>query len=454
MQKFDVAILGAGPGGYSTALAVASEGLSVALIEKGEVGGTCLNRGCVPAKAWISVAETVDHAKHMATLASKPFEYSVDFAKMLAKQKAIVGNFQKGLEASLTKKGVVLFKGEGAFQSSDEITVFCGDKTKSVKFENAVIATGTSPVKLFDLPESLVLDNTSIFNLDSAPESMIIVGAGAIGCEFASLFSRLGTAVTLVELEPKILPMEDSEISRALEREFKKAKIKILKGVGLKSLVQAENGVKAVFADGSALSAKKVLVSVGRRFDTDKLGLDKACVAVNEKGAIVTDGMMRTSAPNIYATGDVAGKYMLAYTAYKEGEFVARVIAGKNVSLGDMIVPNAIFTIPEIGSVGVTEENAPDGANIGSFLFRGLARSHATGEIAGFVKVIADAKTDKVLGVHMIGARSTDLIHIGAVAMAQGMTAKGLGNLLFAHPTFAEGLLEAVRDVHGEALHK
>lgn len=454
MQKFDVAILGAGPGGYSTALAVVSEGLSVALIEKEEVGGTCLNRGCVPAKAWISVAETIDHAKHMATLASKPFEYSVDFSKMLAKQKAIVGNFQKGLIASLTKKGVTIFKGAGTFASSNEIVVSGAGEPVSVKFKNAVIATGTSPARLFDLPESLVLDNTSIFNLESAPESMLIVGAGAIGCEFASLFSRLGTAVTLVELEPRILPMEDSEISKALEREFKKAKIKVLKGVGLSSLVQFENGVKAMFADGSALTAEKALVSVGRRFDTDKLGLDKASVAVNKKGAVVTDEMMRTSAPNIYATGDVAGKHMLAYTAYKEGEFVARVIAGKNVSLGEMLVPNAIFTIPEIGSVGITEENAPDGASTGTFLFRGLVRSHATGEIAGFVKVIADGKTDKILGVHMIGARSTDLIHIGAVAMAQGMTAKGLGNLLFAHPTFAEGLLEAVRDVHGEALHK
>lgn len=454
MSVFDIAILGAGPGGYSTALRGAALGLKVALIEKNEIGGVCLNRGCVPAKVWILAAETLDHAKHMASFSKKPFDYSLDFKKVALKQRAIVSQFQNNLKNLLDKKGITIIEGMGKFKAPNTITVEKGDSLKEINFKHGVIATGSRPSRLFDLDPPLLLDSSSVFNLDDAPGSIIIVGAGAIGSEFASVFTRFGTEVTLIELEPQILPTEDGQIASTLERELKKAKVKIITGAQIESLEPNGKGVIARLKDGREFLADMALSCVGRNYVTDNLGLRLAGVNVGDRKEVVTDKKMRTSAPNIFAVGDVAGKNMLAYTAYKEGELVAEIISGKDIEPKEMVIPNAIFTIPEIGSVGLTQENAPASARIGSFMFRALARAHGSGEIAGFVKVIADADTDRLLGVHIIGPRATDLIHTASVAISQKMTAAGLGDLLFAHPTFSEAISEAAQDVHKKSLHK
>jgi dihydrolipoamide dehydrogenase len=451
MERFDVFVIGAGPGGYSTALVAASHGLSVAIVEKSEIGGACLNRGCVPAKAWISSAETVDMAEHMATLAKEPFTYAPDFKKAVAKQRAIVAQFCKSLTALLEKRGVKIIRGPARFTGPSTALVNGGGE---IAFTNAVIATGTQPSNLFGAGPDPVLDSSSIFEMETLPASIIIVGAGAIGCEFASALSRFGVKVTILELLPRILPIEDAEISSTLAREFKKRKIEVETGVRIVKLERGGDGVTATLEDGRAFTADKALVSTGRRFPTDSLGLDAAGVKTGVRGEIVTDGAMRTSAPNIFAVGDVAGKHLLAYTAYAEGRHVADVIAGKTSEPISMAVPSAVFTIPEIGSVGVTEEKAPAGFKKGVFHFRSLARAHAAGEIAGLVKVIADGTTDKLLGAHIIGPRATDMIHIASVAMSAGMTARDFGRLVFCHPTFAEALVEAVHDVHGESIHK
>jgi dihydrolipoamide dehydrogenase len=454
MGRFDVLAIGAGPGGYSAALVAAGHGLSVAIVEKGEIGGACLNRGCVPAKAWISSAETVDMAEHMATLAAEPFKYAPDFKKAVAKQKAIVAQFRNSLTALLEKRGVKIIRGSARFVSPSTAVVDGADGAVEISFGKAVIATGTQPSNLFGAGPDPVLDSSSIFDMETLPSSIIIVGAGAIGCEFASALSRFGVKVTILELLPRILPVEDSEISSTLAREFKKRKIGLETGVRIVKLERAGDGATATLEDGRTVTADKALVSTGRRFPTDSLGLDTAGVKTGPRGEIVTDGLMRTSAPNIFAVGDVAGKYLLAYTAYAEGRHVADVIAGKTEEQISMIVPSAVFTIPEIGSVGVTEEKAPAGFKKGIFHFRSLARAHSAGEIAGLVKVIADGTTDKLLGVHIIGPRATDMIHIASVAMTAGMTARYFGRLIFGHPTFAEALMEAVHDVHGESIHK
>ena len=450
MDRYDLVALGAGPGGYAAALRAAGHGLKVALVEKGEVGGACLNRGCVPAKAWVAGAEAVEQAAFIGQIAREPLEFTPDFGKITAREKKIVAQFRKSLAALLEKKGVTVIHGQGAFTGSDSLSAGGAD----IKFKNAVIATGTSPARLFGLSRDQALDTDSIFSIQAPPASMIIVGAGVVGLEFACVFARLGTAVTMIELMPRVLPRMDAEISRLMERELGKMKVKVITGARIKTIETSPGRAAAVMEDGTRVEAERVFLSVGREYPTASLGLDTAGVKANPNGSVQTGADYRTSNPAIFAVGDVAGKYLLAYTAYREGGYVADVIAGKNPSADFGPVPMAIFTIPEIGAVGLTQEEAPAGARVGSFMFRALARAHASGEIAGMVKVIADAASGKILGVHMIGPRVTDMIHIAAVAMRAGMTAAALGDTLFAHPTLAEALQEAAHDVHGRALHK
>ncbi|MDH5636925.1 MAG: dihydrolipoyl dehydrogenase [Nitrospinota bacterium] len=450
MDSFDLVVLGGGPGGYSAALRAAGAGLKVAVVEKDLVGGACLNRGCVPAKAWIAGAETVDHAAHINQVAESPFEFTPSFSKIAAREKKIVAQFRKALSSLLKKKDVEVIKGEGAFTAPDRITA----AGREIAFKHALIATGTAPARLFGLSADQALDTNSIFDMDEPPASMIIIGAGVVGCEFACVFARLGVRVTMLEMMPSILPRMDGEVARLMERELKKLKVEVITGANIKGVEAKPTEATAVLENGAEVVAEKVFLSVGRSFPTGALGLEKAGVKTRENGSVETDPDYRTSSPNIFAVGDVAGRFLLAYTAYREGAFVADLIAGKSPDRNFGPVPMSIFTIPEIGAVGVTQEDAPPGAKVGSFMFRGLARAHATGEIAGFVKIIADGETDLVLGAHMIGPRSTDMIHIAAVAMKAGMTARQLGETLFAHPTLAEAVLEAAHDVHGQALHK
>lgn len=454
MKEYDLAIIGGGPGGYSSALRGAASGLSVAIVERDKIGGACLNQGCVPAKAWISAAETVDHAKHMRLFAAHPFDYSIDFKKVASRQKEIVSRFRKSLRSLIIKRGITIYEGEGRFVSPDTISIAGGGSHNEIKFKNAVIATGSSPARLYDLPDELMLDSSTIFEIETLPRSLLIVGAGAIGCEFAGALARMGVEVTLVELEDRILPMEDIEISATLEREFKKAKIKIVTGAVIEDLSPFEDGLLARLEDGREIKCGKALISVGRSFNTDRLGLLEAGVKVGDRKEVWTDETMRASASNIYAVGDVAGKNLLAYTAYKEGEMVADIVSGKNIKPAKRVTPNTIFTIPEIGSAGLTQDQAPASARRGLFMFRGLSRAHAEGAIAGFVKVIADDKTDKLLGVHIIGPRATDLIHIASIAISQGLTSLEFGDLVFAHPTFSEAIGEAALDIHNLSLHQ
>ncbi|MDH4183855.1 MAG: dihydrolipoyl dehydrogenase [Nitrospinota bacterium] len=450
MDSVDVVVIGGGPGGYSAALRAAGNGFEVAIVEKEEVGGACLNRGCVPAKAWIAGAEAVDHAALLRQVAETPFEFTPSFQKIVDRERKIVAQFRKSLSALLEKKQVAVIKGEASFVSPDKIAV-AGDE---ISFGHAVIATGTAPARLFGLSKEHALDTDSIFQMPRLPASMLIIGAGVVGCEFACVLARLGVTVTMLEMMPRILPRVDGEVSKTLERELKKLKVEVMCGADIAWVEAGPQEARAVMKNGAEVTAEKVFLSVGREFPTGGLGLANAGVQTRANGSIIIDEQYRTTSPKIFAVGDVAARFLLAYTAYREGAFVADQIAGLSPDRNFGPVPMSIFTIPEIGAVGVTQEEAPEDAKIGSFMFRGLARAHASGEIAGFIKIIADGATDKVLGVHMIGPRATDMIHIAAVAMKAGMTSRNLGDMLFAHPTLAEAVGEAAHDVHGRALHK
>jgi len=450
MDSYDLVVLGGGPGGYSAALRGAANGMTVAVVERDQVGGACLNRGCVPAKAWIAGAEAVDHAVHINQVAQSPFEFTPSFSRIVAREKKIVAQFRKGLLSLMEKNGIDVIKGDGAFTGPDRIAA----AGTELAFKHAVIATGTAPARLFGLSRDQALDTNSIFSMEEPPASMMIIGAGVVGCEFACVFARLGVKITMLEMMPSILPRMDQEVARLMERELKKLKVDVRTGVNIQWVEANPGNARAVLENGEEVTAQKVFVSVGRSFPTGALGLEKAGVKTRENGSVETDLDYRTSTPDIYAVGDVAGRFLLAYTAYREGAYVADLVAGRSPDKNFGPVPMGIFTIPEIGAVGVTQQDAPPGARVGSFMFRGLARAHATGEITGFVKIIADPETDLVLGAHMIGPRSTDMIHIAAVAMKAGMTARQLGDTLFAHPTLAEAVLEAAHDVHGRALHK
>ncbi len=453
MSLYDFVVLGGGPAGYSAALRVADSGKRVLLVERESVGGVCLNRGCVPAKSWIASAEAVDHAKWLVTLDKGELTFDIDFAKVINKQKNLVESFRKNLSGLLAKRGVEVAKGDGSFISDNTVSISGEDGARKVSFANALIATGTSPMALFDLPSPYLYDSSGIMEIDRPPESILIIGGGYVGCEFAGALKRFGSQVTVLEIMDRLLPMEDREISSTLAREFKKQGIKIVTGSRIETLERDGDGVVAVTDKGKRLTAQCALVSAGRRFNTGSLNLHDAGVETGDKGEVITDDKMRTTQPNIFAAGDVAGKNMLAYTAYKEGAFVADIVTGKSATLDLAHVPRVVFTIPEIGAVGVTSDNAPDNAITGVFHFRSLARAHSTGEISGFAKVIADGETKKLLGVHIIGAGATDMIHTAMVAIASGMTVEKFADLPFAHPTFAEAMMEAAQNASGLSIH-
>ena len=451
---FDLVVLGGGPGGYSAAIRASQNGLAVALIDQAKLGGTCLNSGCVPSKAWIATAETVDHAKLLNTVAAEPFEFVIDFEKMKLRQRRITTQFQKSLDVLMKKNNVTVIMGRGKFISERTITID-GDEPTTISFGSAIIATGSRPMKLFDLGPEKTLYSSSIFDMERLPKSMLILGAGPIGCELSGVMARLGVEITMIELMPRILPLEDHEISSQMEREFKKLKVKIVKDVKVDSVIETSIGITAITNGGQRLSAEKILISAGREPNTDNIGLSELGIKLGSNGELMVDGDLRIKGVNnIFAVGDVAGQNMLAYTASHEGVRVADAICGKVIPIDMPPIPSVVFTIPEIGSVGKNEEQAPDNAKVGRFLFRGLSRAHCTDEITGFVKVIADGNTDRIIGMHIIGPRATEMIHIGTVALAAKITATNFGSMLFAHPTLGECIWEAANDVNGRSLHK
>ncbi len=459
-----IVIIGAGTGGYVAAIRAAQLGAQVTLIEAAAVGGLCLNWGCIPSKSLLACAELAQKIKKAGEFGiTITGAVTYDLARMVERKNKIVAGLVKGVRTLLKTWNVELIEGRGALVNATTVRVVKADGTEAIlQADTIIVGTGTTAPAL----PNLALDGTHIISsrealdLTAIPDSLLIVGGGVEGCEFASLFSVLGTKVTLVEMLPRILPTEDEEVSALLAAELKKLGVTILVNARVEKVAVGPGGVSTTLADGTTVASAKVLVSIGRRFNTggktDELGLKEAGVQLGRRGEILVNERMETNVPGVYAIGDVTGKAMLAHVASAQGKVAVRNILGRPATMSYDVIPAGIFTFPEVGRVGLTEQEARQRGmdiKIGKFRPIGLGKAHASGETSGLMKIITEAKTGRIVGVHLVGSHAADLIHEATVAMQAGATAATLAGTIHAHPTMAEGLMEAAEDVEGMAIH-
>jgi dihydrolipoamide dehydrogenase len=454
-------IIGGGPGGYVAAIRAAQRGAQVTVIEQAELGGTCLNWGCIPTKTLIASAVALERVRGAAAYGIEVSgDVKVNLAKIRERKDKVVSTQVKGIQALFKSWGVTLIEGRGLLLSPRVVRAVQKDgTTQDLATDKVIIATGSRPAKL----PGLVVDGEHVLTSDDAvqlkriPESVLIIGAGVIGAEFAFIYRTFGAEVTLVEMLPRALATEDEELSTIIEREMKKAKINLVLNTKIDVLLKMDDGtMAATLSNGQEIRATQVLVSIGRSMNSEGIGLEDLGISKGKRGEIVVNERMETNIPGVFAVGDVTGKMMLAHVASRQGIVAVDNALGGSASMDYGVVPAGIFTMPEVGSVGLREKQAIDRgiqAKVGRFQYRGLGKAHAMGEIIGMVKIVADEATDRVLGVHICGAHATDLIHEGALAIQMGATAKQLGSMIHAHPTLAEALMEAAEDVRGMAIH-
>ena len=454
MKSFDVAVIGSGPGGYVSAIRCAQLGMKVAIIEKySTMGGTCLNVGCIPSKALLDSSHHFEDAvKHFDTHGIEiPSEVKVNLEKMMARKQSVVDQTTVGIEFLMKKNKIDVFQGVGAFKDATHITI-SGAVNEVIEAKYTIIATGSKPSTLpfAKIDKERVITSTEALKLKEIPKHLIIIGGGVIGLELGQVYKRLGSEVTVVEYMDRIIPSMDKGLSKELAKVLKKQKFKIntshkvasVKRVDDRVSVQAENkkGETVTF------EGDYCLVSVGRSAYTAGLNSDAAGVQLNERGQVVVNESLQTTATNIYAIGDVVKGTMLAHKAEEEGVFVAEHIAGEKPHINYNLIPGVVYTWPEVASVGKTEEqliNEGIAYKSGQFPMRALGRSRASMDLDGFVKVLADEATDEILGVHMIGARCADLIAEAVVAMEFRASAEDISRMSHAHPTFTEAIKEA-----------
>ncbi len=455
-----LSVLGAGPGGYVAAIRAAQLGAHVTVIEDQEVGGTCLNSGCIPTKTIIASTDLLAKARDLEDFGIELMgEVIPNLSRIIDRKNTVVSTLVKGIRGLFRNRDISVVQGRGVISSSQTITVTLKDGTQeTISSDSVIIATGSRPAEIPSLPfdGTHILSSTDALDLRQIPKSMLIVGAGVIGCEFACIFRELGTEVTVVEMLPRALATEDREISELLEKELKEKKVKLITNVRVEKTDIKEDGVHTLLSDGKEIIAEKILVSIGRALNTEGIGLEDAGIRRGPKGEIIVNRRMETNIPGIYAIGDVTGGMLLAHKASAEGIVAAGNIMGQDAEIDYGIVPSAIFTSPEIASVGMREDQAIEkkiSIGTGRFPFRALGRSHAMGEISGMVKIITDAATDRIIGAHIIGPHASDLIAEAAVAMKAGLTAQELAETIHAHPTLSEAVMEAAEDVHQMAVH-
>ncbi|MBN2655099.1 MAG: dihydrolipoyl dehydrogenase [Nitrospirae bacterium] len=447
-------VLGAGPGGYGAAARAAQLGAEVTIIEKTEVGGTCLNWGCIPTKSIIASAAAYDRAKKLSEFGIiLNGEITPDICRIIDRKNRIVSTQIKGIRSFFKSRGINLIEGNGRILSPEKLTVTMQDGSgQEISADRIIIATGSRPAALegLEYDGQRILSSDHAINIESIPKSIAIIGAGVIGSEFACILRQLGSEVTIIEMMPRALMTEDDEISAIFTRELKKMKIRLITGSKVERVQKNSSSVALELSNGEALEVEKVLVSIGRALNTKNIGLDNADITTGHRGIIPVNEKLETDAANIYAVGDITGKMMLAHLATKQGNIAAENACGRHSSIDYSCVPAGIFTTPEIGSVGIREHEAVEkGINIkvGRFQYRTLGKAHADGDITGLIKIISNASTDRVLGMHIIGAHASDLVHEGALAINSGLKTKDIASTIHAHPTLAEGIMEAAEDL-------
>jgi len=475
-MKTRVAIVGAGPGGYVAAVRAAQMGAEVFLIEKKAVGGTCLNWGCIPSKIMQSAAHLMVHwhrGERFGLSAAGPAR--VDMVRLMEYKQRVVSDQIKGIEHLLKRHDIELIRGTAAVSGDGRLTVRAetGQK-RDVSWDRLILATGSLPTDLdgmtFDGAE--ILSSDDVFLLDRVPESMLIVGGGAIGCEFACILSALGARVTLVETLDRLLPQPsvDPDCSGTLAREMKKQNIKVLLGHTVTSLERSEEGLRVTIAPRASGPGEaepemsrteicqRMLVCIGRRSDTSALGLETIGLTPDEGGWLPVDDHMETERPGLFAIGDALGpsKIMLAHVASAEGVVAAENALGERSVMSYEAIPNAVFSIPEVANVGLTESQAADrglSARAEKVLYRSIGKAHALGESAGQAKIVWESGTGRVLGLHIVGARATDLIAEGTLALRTGCRVRDLAATIHAHPTLSEVIMETALKADGRPRH-
>ncbi|MEK6591342.1 MAG: dihydrolipoyl dehydrogenase [Nitrospinota bacterium] len=460
MEQFDIIILGAGPAGYVAAIRAAQLKKKVCVIERNEVGGTCLNTGCIPTKAIIASANLFTTIKRASEFGISVKDAIANFNSIKEREKRVVETGINGIKSLFKKHGITLKYGKGRFKEPFVIESHQRNGyTESLSGDRIIIATGSYPAVILNThtDNEYIFDSDSILEIDSLPVSMTIIGGGAVGCEFAHIFNSFGVKVTIIELMSHLIPFADEDISNVLEREFKKRGVNIYLEKEVKGISRGERQVKVVLSDGFEIESERLLMAAGRRFNTSELGIEDIGIKTGGRGEILVNDKMESSISGIYAAGDVVGRVMLAYVASKEGITAVENASGIERKMDYSVIPLTIFTEPEIGFVGLREKDAVDkGIKVktGSFQLRSLGRAHASHEISGMVKVVSEYDTDKILGVHIIGAHASEIVHEAIVAIRMGMKSRELEETIHAHPVFSEGVMEGAADVHGRAIHK
>jgi dihydrolipoamide dehydrogenase len=466
MASYDVIFIGGGPAGYVGAIRCAQLGMSVAVVEREGLGGTCVLWGCIPAKALLESAYVATKVSHSADFGITVGDVKLDYGVAMKRSRAVSTQNSKGVEFLFKKNKITWIKGAGKIAGKNSVSVKVDGKDEKHEAKKAIVISTGSRVKGLpqiglELNKTTVLSSDEVLVLEKSPKTMAVIGAGAVGCEFADVFSAFGTQVTLIEALPVILPLEDADCSAELGKSFKKRKIDVVTAAKVSDVKIGKTSVTMSIESGGKkqpLEVEKVLVAAGRAPNTEDLGLKEAGVQLTDKGFIKINERMETSAKGIYAIGDVAGPPMLAHKGQREGVVFAEFLAGQKqvhgVNYGN--IPNATYCHPEVASIGMTEAQVKEKKidyKVGKFLFSNNGRARTSGETEGFVKIIRDAKYGEILGAHIIGAHATELIHELAVARENEFTVEEVDLAIHAHPTLSEATAEAALDSLGKMIH-
>jgi len=461
MSEIDVVIIGGGPGGYVSAIKAAHLGLKEVLVEKDKLGGVCLNKGCIPTKALVSTAELLNHLQKAGEFGIQVKDYSFDFTAIMKRKDLITRRLSLGVEQLMKANQVRVVRGEGQIiePGKVEVTDTAGQK-EVIKTKNIIIATGSSVMKLPipGLDVEGVITSDEALSLSKLPSRMIIIGGGVVGIEFAGIFKALGVEVTVVEMLSRILLPIDEEIARRLTQILKRKGIEILTDCKVKEIKKNNHNLEVLVSTSEGekkLETEKVLLAAGRVPELGNINVQGLGIELDRR-AIKVDEKMRTNIPGIYAVGDVVGKIMLAHVASREGIVAVENISGKEVLMDYKVVPNCVFSMPEVAGVGLTEEEARkenDNIKVSKFPFMANGKALVMGEVEGMVKIIADADTSELLGFHILGVHASDLIAEGTLALSMEATAEEIVNTIHAHPTLAETIAEAAEGITGKPIH-